>query len=105
MKASPQYLDEIVERIVKTVSPLRIVLFGSAARDESGPASDLDVLVVMPEGTHRRHTAQLLYERLYGIPVPVDIVVATPTDLDTHRDTIGLVYRSALREGRELYAA
>ena len=98
-------LNELVRRIVEAVHPLRIILFGSAARGEAGPDSDLDVLVVMPEGTHRRQTVQYLHTQLFGIPFAVDILVATPTDLARHRHNIGLIYYTILEEGRELYAA
>ena len=50
-------IEELVRRIVDAVHPLRIILFGSAARGEMGPHSDIDVMVVMPEGTERRDTA------------------------------------------------
>ncbi|MBI3302725.1 MAG: nucleotidyltransferase domain-containing protein [Deltaproteobacteria bacterium] len=53
MQPDSQLLKELVQRIVKAVHPIRIILFGSAARGEMGPNSDLDVLVVMPEGIHR----------------------------------------------------
>ncbi|MGE5598812.1 MAG: nucleotidyltransferase domain-containing protein [Bacteroidota bacterium] len=98
-------LDDLVRRIVEAVQPLSIILFGSAARDEMGPDSDLDVLVVMPDGTHRRQTAQHLHTRMFGLGVPVDILVATPRDLDRHRDNIGLIYHTILKEGRVIYAA
>jgi uncharacterized protein len=39
-------LDEIVRRIVKAAKPEKIIMFGSAARGEMGPDSDLDILVV-----------------------------------------------------------
>ncbi len=100
-----QELDKLVQRIVEAVHPLRIILFGSAARGEMGPDSDFDLLVVMPDGTHRRHTAQHLYGTIRGIKVPYDILVATPSDLEEHKDNIGLIYRTVLSEGRELYAA
>ena len=105
MQANEEQLDEMLRRIVAAVHPLRIILFGSAARAELGPDSDVDLLVVMPDGTHRRHTAQHLYQCMFGIPFAVDIVVATPADLEKHKDTIGLIYRTVLREGREVYAA
>jgi predicted nucleotidyltransferase len=98
-------LDELVRRIVDAVHPLKIVLFGSAARGEVGPESDVDVMVVMPDGTHRRHTAQFLHTRMMGIGLPVDILVATAKDLEMYGDSIGLVCRRVLREGRDLYAA
>ncbi len=70
-----------------------------------GSESDLDLLVVMPDGTHRRKTAQHLYRTLGGLGHPFDVIVATPADLRKHQDSVGLIYRDALREGREIYAA
>jgi predicted nucleotidyltransferase len=102
---SAQQLDELVRRIVDAVHPLKIILFGSAARGEMGPNSDFDVLVVMPDGTHRRKTAMHLYGIITGVKVPYDIMVATPSDLETHRDNIGLIYHTVLKEGKMLYAA
>jgi len=97
-----QVLEEIVERIVKVADPERIVLFGSAVRGEMGPNSDLDLLVVK-SGVHRRHLAQRIYLNLIGVGQAVDVVVATPEDLERYRDSIGLIYRSALREGKVIY--
>lgn len=100
-----EHLDQVVRRIVEAVAPLRIILFGSAARGEAGRDSDFDILVVMPEGTNRRETTQFLHTRLFGIPVAVDILVATMSDLERHRNNIGLIYGTVLEEGKELYAA
>ena len=102
---SDETLGELVKRIVEATDPLRVILFGSAARGEAGRYSDIDVLVVVKEGSHRRHTAQRIYRRLLGIGVPVDVVVATPSDMEQYADSPGLIYREAIREGRELYAA
>jgi len=53
----PDVLDEVVQRIVAVADPEKIILFGSAARGELGPDSDLDLLVVKSE-VHRRKLAQ-----------------------------------------------
>jgi len=90
---------------VDAAHPLRIILFGSAARGEMGLDSDVDVLVVMPDGTPRRETSRFLHTQLFGIPFGVDILVTTPEHLERHRDNIGLIYRSILAEGKEIYAA
>ena len=66
MHPDPQAIDELVRRIVEAVHPRRVILFGSAARGEMGPNSDLDILVIMPDGTHRRRTAQEIYRRMWG---------------------------------------
>jgi predicted nucleotidyltransferase len=97
-------LQEIVRRIVETAQPEKIVLFGSAARDDMGPDSDLDFLVITA-CDHRRNTARKIRRQLVGIGVPIDVIVAKPEDIERYKDTIGLIYRPALREGKVLYAA
>ena len=105
MAPTQEQLNLILQRVIRAVHPLRVVLFGSAVRGEMTPDSDVDLLVVMPNGTHRRKTMEYLHTQLSGVPLPVEIVVATPEDLARYGQSIGLVYRSALEEGRELYAA
>ena len=104
MQPPQEHIDELVRRIVDAVHPLRIILFGSAARGEMGPESDVDVMVVMPEGTHRRRTAQFLHRQFLGVPFPVDVVVATPEDLKQYAHSPGLIYGSVVEEGKEVYA-
>ena len=105
MQPSPETLRDLVCRIDEVAHPLRIILFGSAARGEMGPNSDVDVLVVVSGGTHRRHTAQRIYRHMIAFPLAVDGVVATEGDLSKHKDNFSLVYYPALREGKEIYAA
>jgi predicted nucleotidyltransferase len=100
-----EIVENLIEQMVNAVHPLRIILFGSAARGEMGPDSDIDVMVVMPDGTHCANTARYLYQQMSGFGFPIDIVVATPNVLERHKDNIGLIYRSVLAEGKEVYAA
>ncbi|MBF8258151.1 MAG: DNA polymerase beta [Actinobacteria bacterium] len=93
-------IQKIVHAIVEEVHPRRVILFGSAARGEARKSSDIDLLVVVSDGSHRRKTARRLYQAVSGAGVPFDLVIATEGDLG-----IGLVYRTALAEGRVLYAA
>ncbi|MBM3270731.1 MAG: nucleotidyltransferase domain-containing protein [Candidatus Sericytochromatia bacterium] len=100
------YLPAVVERLAKGFAPLKIVLFGSVARGEEGPWSDLDLLVVMPEGTDKRKTAAAMHRALVGgLPVAADIFVVHPADLEKYRDYVGHVVRPALREGEVVYDA
>ena len=87
------------------VHPLRIVLFGSGAGGAASADGDIDLLIVVPDGTHRRRTAQRLYREIAGIGVPFDLVIATAGDIERHAENPGLIYRTALREGRQVYAA
>ncbi len=100
-----EIVSRVVERIISVASPSRIILFGSLARGDSGPDSDLDLLVVVPPDRHRRKTAQAIYRNLVDIGSAVDVVVVTSVDLERYRDHPGMVIHTAVEEGRELYAA
>ncbi len=102
------YTDEIqniVAQINRLVHPVKIILFGSAARNEATADSDIDLLIVMPEGTPKRKTAQFLYSMITDMSIPYDLLVATPGDLEAHKNDIGLIYKTVLEEGKIIYAA
>ena len=105
MQPDTRLLEELVQRIVEAVHPLRIILFGSAARGEMGPNSDLDVLVFMPDGIHRRETAQLIYRHLRGLGFATDVVVVTQSDVAQYASNPYMLINPALEEGKELYHA
>jgi predicted nucleotidyltransferase len=105
MHPDPKIIDDLVRRVVEVAHPRRIILFGSAARGDMRPDSDIDILVVVPDGVHRRQTAQTIYRRLIGLRAAVDVVVATESDLHQYGDNFSLVYYPALRQGRAIYAA
>ena len=65
-------IDILVRRIAEEVHPLRVLLFGSAATEKMTPDSDIDLLIEMPDGTHKRKTAQHLYSVLHHIGLPFD---------------------------------
>ena len=104
MYPDAKILDDLVRRIIEVVQPQRIILFGSAVRGDMRPDSDIDILVVVPDGTSRRQTAQTIYRNLIGVHAAVDVVVATENDLHQYGDNFSLVYYPALREGRAIYA-
>jgi|SRR4030042_5142593 predicted nucleotidyltransferase len=95
----------IVRRIVDSVHPQKIILFGSAARGNITSSSDLDFLIVIPSGGHRRKTAQAIYRNLIGIGFAADIVVVTQDDVEQYKDHPGMVIGPALKEGKVLYAS
>ena len=101
---SDQILNEIKRRIVETAHPHKIILFGSAESGKMGPNSDMDILVVMPPGVHRRDTARSIYRSLIGVGFAVDIVVVTEQDIERYKDNIGMVIKPALEQGRLIYA-
>ena len=105
MNQAESDIQLLVDKIVELVDPLEIILFGSYARGDPGPDSDIDLMVVMPDGVHTRKTAMHLYGTIKGVRVPYDIMVATPSILELHRDNIGLIYKTILMEGKKLYVS
>ncbi|MAF09158.1 nucleotidyltransferase [Candidatus Poribacteria bacterium] len=103
-RVDPDKLQEIIRRIVEVADPERIVMFGSAARGEMGSDSDVDLLVIKA-GAHRRHLAEDIHERMVGVGQAVDVVVATPDDIDRYGNSPALIYRPALRDGTVVYLA
>lgn len=96
-------LEEITRRIRATITPEKIILFGSHVRGEAGPDSDLDLLVIVSGVAHARQESTRIRRALRGLLVPIDVIVATPEQIAQYRDTTGLVYEPALREGKVLY--
>ena len=98
-------IGEMVRRIVERVHPLQIILFGSYARGDARQDSDVDLLVVMPDGTPKHDTAVALRGILAGVGLPKDLVVTTPSEIADRGNIVGTVLRPALQEGKVLYAA
>jgi len=98
----PDMLQAIIDRIVETAEPDRIVLFGSRGQGKCAADSDYDILVLKRGVTHRRHLAQMIYLELASIPAPVDIIVEDPDRIEKYRSTPGFVYSEALK-GRVVY--
>jgi predicted nucleotidyltransferase len=96
-------LHEIIQRIVEVAQPEKIILFGSAVREEMGPNSDIDLLVIK-SGANRLELTGQIYRHMHGVGEAVDIVVVTPEDVERYRDSHALVIAPALREGKVVYA-
>lgn len=74
-----EWIPDIVNNLVAAVDPVQIYVFGSVARDEDGPDSDLDILIVVDtfEETPKRQVWSKAYEAI-DIDIPRDLLV---TDL------------------------
>jgi uncharacterized protein len=105
MQLSPAVLQDIINRVVQTAHPKRLILFGSAARREMTSDSDVDLLVVVEGPVHRRELAARIDRNLHGTPVPVDIVVVTEDDVAQFGSKLGTVLYPALQEGAVVYEA
>jgi len=100
-------LQRMTAALVEAADPEQVILFGSHARGEAGPDSDVDLIVVEAEpfGPDRdvRLEEARLRRALPGFDVSVDILVFSRDDVDYWRDSLNHVLARALREGKVLY--
>ena len=97
-------IDQVVEQIVEKFKPQKIILFGSYARGNPRPESDVDLLVVM--NTTMREVKQSLeiYHHL-NIMFGLDLIVYTPKHLQERLDIGDWFVREILEDGKVLYEA
>ncbi len=98
-----QLLDEVVRRIKAVGSPRKIVLFGSRARGDNRPDSDLDLLVIEESDLPRYKRSPRYYHVLAGLFPAKDILVYTPAEAEEWAGVPNAFVTSALREGKVLY--
>jgi predicted nucleotidyltransferase len=97
---------KIAQRLVKKFHPERIILFGSLARGNATPDSDIDLLVILPLKNPRRQKADLevaMRVAVHDIKCAKDIVILTPEELEREKHIPGTLAMPAAHEGVNLY--
>lgn len=96
-------LSQITRRIVSEFAPNRIVLFGSQARGDSRPDSDVDLFIEMATPLRGPERAARV-AALFGLRTwPLDVVVYTPEEVARLRARRGTLLEHIEQEGRVLY--
>lgn len=99
--------DKLIEHVTNTIverfHPRRIVLFGSHARGDAGPDSDLDLMVEM-ESDKSMLDRIVEISSVFGLrDWSMDIIVYTPEEIERWRNRIGMLVYTIEREGKTLY--
>ena len=72
-------IHRLLRRAAADVNVLAVILFGSAARGEAGPESDVDVCLVLVPGTHaKREMDEKRLSYLGEIDLDVQVLQALP---------------------------
>lgn len=101
--AETDVIAEASRRLVQAAPGARVLLFGSHARGQGGPHSDLDFLVIEPEVVDRRAESVRLRRALRGILAPMDIMVVSEQQVEEWGGVPGTVIHAALAEGRPVH--
>jgi predicted nucleotidyltransferase len=99
-----ELVNRAVQVLIYEANPQRIVLFGSLARNEGGPQSDADFLIVTNHCPENRFAmATRLRRSLSPIGIPVDIVVHDAETVRDWADTPGTLLYTIQHEGKVVY--
>lgn len=96
-------LSRIIRIIVDAVDPDSIILFGSRATEKSHDDSDYDICVIKSDILDRRKISMELYQLLWEVDAPVDILVETPDSFNKNKTNPHLIYKEIARTGKVLY--
>jgi len=105
--ASVIAMDVDIERAARTLaetagSPVRVILFGSHAREDARASSDLDFLVIEQTVSDRHAEMVRLRSALHDLRRPINVLVYSQAQVDEWGDAPGTALHAALSEGRVL---
>ncbi len=101
---TPELINYIVEKIVREVAPVQIILFGSRARGSARADSDIDLFIVHDSPVNSRLLRRKIDGMLSGRRFGVDLIVRTPADVKRNMDDNNPFYsRRIFKEGKVLY--
>jgi predicted nucleotidyltransferase len=98
-------IKEAARRLSAAAPDADVILFGSRARGESRPDSDLDLLVIEPDFDRRGEEYGRLRKELRGLDVAIDLVIYRKREAEKWRDVSGSFVHRVLGEGRVLAGA
>ena len=98
-----QIINKMTDLLALNLKPKRIILFGSYASGNAKADSDVDFLLIMANGTHRRDTTVKAYQVLGSQGIAKDIVVVTEGDVEKFGSLSGSIIRPAISHGKVVY--
>ena len=101
--ASREIIHQAAAILGEAASPARVILFGSHARGDARPDSDVDFLVVEPTVPDRCREMVRLRRMLRPLRIQVDILVASEEEVEDWGALPGTTLYWALSEGEQLY--
>ena len=104
-RRSIPFIDKIVNTIVSTVAPDKIILFGSYTRGDFRKNSDIDILILKKGLKNGRDITKRLYMSFFNqkISMPIDLIAMDYEKFNQLNDDIGYIYKTIKQEGIIIY--
>ena len=98
-------IHEIKSKIIDEFHPERIVLFGSYARGEETPNSDVDLLVIMPSFPGKNVLKAIEILKRIKPAFPIDLLVRTSDQVQRRVAMNDYFLKGIMEKGAVLYEA
>ena len=98
-------VEEIVRRIKRVSRPVKIIIFGSAAKGEMTGDGDIDLLALESDPADPRKKSIRIGDALRGLGVPIDVIVMSQERYEETHNVIGGIAYPAHKEGRVIFEA
>jgi len=103
MEKAIQIIKETIEN--RGIKVLKIILFGSRAKDKAREDSDWDFLIIVDKDLDRREKWDIIIKikrKLAELKIPNDIIINSIREFEERKDNVGYITYYALREGKVL---
>ena len=99
-----ELLRDVTRRIVDTLAPEQVILFGSYAEGRATTDSDLDLLVVTERPVSLKERLSRTKGLFRDMPLPIQVITISQQEFEETRDVIGGIAYPAAKYGRVIYA-
>ena len=104
MMVTSAEIEDYVSQVASRFQPRRVILFGSRAHGQPSVDSDVDLLVVMPDGGDPLGKAMEIRTEIDN-RFPLDLIVRDPDILQWRLEHEDWFLREIMDKGRVLYEA
>lgn len=96
-------LKNIINSIVATANPDKIILFGSRAMGKESKDSDYDICVLKKKLKNQNELAKKIYCNLFGVGAGVDVILQSVKRFEELKDKWFFVYNDIAKHGKVIY--
>jgi uncharacterized protein len=94
----------LLDSVVAYFNPRQVIVFGSVARGDAGPHSDIDLLVIVDDDTPaEKVTLKAGYESRKSYHAPADVIPVREKTFRQNARIAGTLSRAAVLDGVVVY--